>query len=238
VFYLHKDRPAGERDLVVEQIKRSPLVGSVRLVSPENASAKFMADFPELRDVVLNLEANPFPPAVEVAFKDPALPTASITSFIAEVRKNAAVEDAQFNRDWAERVRTLGRLAEGVGLFLGGILILASFVIVSNVIKLIVMARRSEIEILRFVGATNFFIRIPFLLEGILLGFVASLVSLLVVFLLIKLFPIVAGPSLGAFREILGFRYLTWSQAGALILGGGVVGFIGSLSSLSRFLKS
>lgn len=238
VFYLHKDRPAAEREFVVDEIRRSPLVESVRVVSPEIASKKFAEDFPDLREVVINLDANPFPPAVEVTFEDPALPTATIVSFIAEVKKNAAVEDAQFNRDWAERVRSLGRLAEVVGLFLGGILILASFVIVSNVIKLIVMSRRSEIEILRFVGATNLFIRIPFLLEGAILGVAGSLLSLLLVFVLIKLFPLIAGPSLGAFHEILGFRFLSWSQAIALVLGGGAVGLVGSLSSLARFLRS
>ena len=237
MFYLQKTVPAGERDLILEQIRRSPLVGTVRAISPEDASARFAADFPDLKAILLNLNANPFPASIEVSLKDPGLPTASVLQFIAEVKKNSAVEDVQFNREWADKIRSLGRLAEAVGLFLGGILVLASFFIISNVIKLNVLARKNEIEILRLVGATNTFIRIPFLFEGILMGIAGSALSLLVVLILIKLFPLYLGSSLGALQEIVGFRYLTPAQALGLVLGGGSVGLLGGLTSLARFLR-
>lgn len=237
VFYLHKDLTASERGLIEDEIRHSPLVDSVRAVGPEEASEKFIEDFPELKDILLNLNINPFPPSIEASLKDPGLPTEKIIQFIAEVKKNSGVEDVQFNREWAEKIRSLGRLTEAIGFFLGGILVLASFFIVSNVIKLNVLARKSEIEILRLVGATNTFIRIPFLLEGMILGVAGSCLSLLVVFFLIKLFPLYLGSSLGALQEIVGFRYLTQTQVLALIFGGGCVGFLGSLSSLARFLR-
>jgi len=237
VFYLHKAVPAAERDLVVEQIRRSPLVGAVRSVSPEDAASRFTADFPDLKSILLNLNANPFPASIEAALKDPVTPTENVVQFIAEVRKNAAIEDVQFNREWADKIGSLGRLAEAVGLFLGGILVLASFFIISNVIKLNVLARQNEIEILRLVGATNTFIRIPFLFEGVLMGVAGSALSLLVVLLLTKLFPIYLGSSLGALQEIVGFRYLTLGQALGLVLGGGSVGLLGGLTSLARFLR-
>ena len=237
MFYLHKAVPDAERDLILEQIRQSPLVGAVRTISPEEASTKFAADFPDLKAILLNLNANPFPTSIEAALKDPAVPTASILQFIGEVKKNSAVEDVQFNREWADKIRSLGRLADAVGLFLGGILVLASFFIISNVIKLNVLARKNEIEILRLVGATNTFIRIPFLFEGILLGAAGGALSLLVVLFLTKLFPLYLGGSLGALQEIVGFRYLTLAQALGLVVGGGSVGFLGSLTSLSRFLR-
>jgi len=237
MFYLHKTIPAGERDLIADQIRSSPLVGAVRSISPEEASAKFAADFPDLKAILLNLNANPFPASIEASLKDPGLPTEMVLQFIAEVKKNGGVEDVQFNREWADKIRSLGRLAEAVGLFLGGILVLASFFIISNVIKLNVLARKNEIEILRLVGATNTFIRIPFLFEGVLMGVAGSTLSLLVVLLLIKLFPLYLGSSLGALQEIVGFRYLTLTQAVGLVLGGGGVGLLGGLTSLARFLR-
>ena len=237
IFYLQKTVPAGEHDLIVDQIRGSPLVGTVRSISPEEASAKFAADFPDLKAILLNLNANPFPASIEASLKDPGLPTETILQFIAEVKKNAGVEDVQFNREWADKIRSLGRLAEAVGLFLGGILVLASFFIISNVIKLNVLARKNEIEILRLVGATNTFIRIPFLFEGVLMGVAGSALSLLVVLILIKLFPLYLGSSLGALQEIVGFRYLTLAQALGLVLGGGSVGLLGGLTSLARFLR-
>jgi cell division transport system permease protein len=105
------------------------------------------------------------------------------------------------------------------------------------VIRLNVFARQGEIEILRFVGATNAFIRLPFLLEGVTLGILGSTLSLGLLFLLVKLFPLYLGHSLGALQEIINFRYLSMSQALGMILGGIFMGGLGSFSSLSRFLK-
>ncbi len=238
VFYLDAGVPEAERLPVEEEIRRSPLVAGVRAVAPDEASARFLRDFPDLKDVVLNLGLNPFPPSLEVSFKDPATPAAAILGFIDQVRRNAAVRDVQFNRDWADKVASLGRAARAVGVFFGGILVLAAFFIISNVIKLIVVARGSEIEILRLVGATNAFIRVPFLLEGTILGAAGGLLSIGLVFVLVRLFPAAAGQTLGALQELVGLRFLTAGQAAGLVFGGGFVGFLGSLSSIARFLRA
>jgi cell division transport system permease protein len=124
-----------------------------------------------------------------------------------------------------------------VGLFLGGILVLASFFIISNVIKLNVLARKTEVEILRLVGASNTFIRVPFLLEGMAMGISGALASLALLFLLIKLFPLYLGSALGILSELINFRYLSPLQAVILVIGGTFIGLSGSLTSLSRFLK-
>jgi cell division transport system permease protein len=148
------------------------------------------------------------------------------------------VEDVQFNQEWVDRVNSFSRLAKAVGFFLGGILVLASFFIISNVIRLNVFARKDEIEILRLVGATNTFIRVPFLLEGITLGVIGGLVSLFLLLLLINSIPIYLGSRPGVLNELINFRYLTLSQSITIIAEGGVIGFLGSLTSLARFLKT
>jgi cell division transport system permease protein len=147
------------------------------------------------------------------------------------------INDAQFNQEWVERMHSLSRLARAVGFFLGGILVLASFFIISNIIKLNVFSRQDEIEILRLSGAPNSFIRIPFLLEGMVLGIVGGLMSLLLLFVLIALFPVYLGSSLGVLNDLINFRYLTLIQCGLLLFSCTVIGFFGSLSSLRRFLK-
>jgi cell division transport system permease protein len=160
-----------------------------------------------------------------------------ILGFIEEIKNINGVEDVQFNRDWVQKMQSLSRLAKALGFFLGGILILASFFIISNVIRLNVFSRKGEIEILRLVGATNSFIRLPFLLEGFTLGILGSGLSLVLLFLLIRLFPLYLGHSLGAVQELINFRYLSLSQSLSLVAGSALMGVVGSLSSLSRFLK-
>jgi cell division transport system permease protein len=237
VFYLRPDAAAAEREAVEARVRRSPLIGTVTAVSPDQALNRFRTNFPDLRDILQNLGTNPFPASVEASLKDGGVASEAVLGFIAEVRKSPGVEDVQFSREWADKVRALGRLIEAAGFFLGGILILASFFIISNVIKLNVLARRSEIEILRLVGATNAFIRVPFLIEGVMMGIAGSALSLLIVFALVKSFPLYLGGSLGALQELISFRYLRWTQVLGLLGGGGLVGFLGSLSSIARFLK-
>lgn len=237
VFFLKPDITPTELKQLEEQARAAPSVNQVRYVTREQAWERFRKNFPELEDVLKNLDANPFPASLEVTLEKGAFMSEDIVGLIDRVRLMPGVEDVQFNRDWVKRMQSLSRLARAIGFFLGSVLILASFFIISNVVRLNVLARKNEIEILRLVGATNTFIRLPFLLEGVTLGFLGSALSLLLLYLLIRLFPIYLGQSLGALQEIINFRYLTFSQSLGLILGSGLMGLLGSLSSLARFLK-
>lgn len=238
VFFLEKDISPIDREAITKELDNSPLVQSSQFVSSEQAMEKFLIKFPDLQGVVENLKLNPFPSSLEVLLREQDLAYEAAQPFIDKMRAMKGVEDIQFNKDWVDKMQSLSRLARAVGFFLGGILILASFFIVSNVIKLNVIARKDEIEILRFVGGTNAFIRIPFLAEGIILGALGGILSLLLLFIVIKLFPVYLGSSLGILNELINFRFLTVSQSFALIFSGAVIGLFGSLSSIAKFLKS
>ncbi len=236
-FYLSASASPADVEALEAEAKAQPFVSSVRAVPAAEALERFKGDFPDLEPVLSNLGVNPFPSSVEARVAGAAGAAREIAAFVERMRARPGVEDAQFNRDWVEKMDSLGRLARAVGFLLGGILVLASFFIISNVIKLNVFARRGEIEILRLVGATNLFIRVPFWLEGMVLGLLGSLASLLLLTLVVKLFPLYVGPTLGAVGEILQFRFLTGRQIAMLLAGGAGIGFLGSASSVSRFLK-
>jgi cell division transport system permease protein len=237
VVFLSRDVPPAARQNILGTIKSSPDVAEVKEVSPEEAQDRLRRKFPELREVLRDIGPTPFPPSIEATLKKQGKDQSGIVRFVDRLRAMPGVADIQYNRDWVERMQSLSRLARAVGFFLGGILVLASFFIISNVVKLNVIARRNEVEILRMVGGTNTFIRIPFLMEGITLGVLGGLLSLALLGILIGLFPFYLGRSLGALRDIVNFRSLSFGQSLSLIFGGGVMGFLGSLTSLQRFLK-
>ncbi len=237
VFFLDQNLSEEEISSVGENLKRSSLAIDVQFISSEQALEKFQKNFPNLQGIIDNLKINPLPPSFQVTLSEEKISSEETIAFIEEMRKIQGIEDVQFNRDWAAKIQSLSRLVKAVGLFFGGILILASFFIISNVIKLNVFARKEEIEILRLVGASNTYIRIPFLVEGIFLGILGSLLSLFLLFLLIKLFPVYLGASLGFLEELINFRYLSLSQCAILIAGGSIIGFLGSSSSLARFMR-
>ena len=238
VFFLKKDISPIDREAIVQELEKSPLVQKTQFISAEEAMEKFLNKFPDLEGIVDNLEINPFPSSYEISLREKNLTYEEAQPFIDKMKRMNGIDDVQFNKDWVEKMQSLSRLARAVGFFLGGILILASFFIVSNVIKLNVIARKDEIEILRFVGGSNIFIRIPFLAEGIILGALGGILSLVLLFIVIKLFPLYLGSSFGILNELINFRYLTFSQSIALIFSGAVIGFFGSLSSIAKFLKS
>ncbi len=235
--YLDKNPKNEQVREIEETLKSSSLVSRIQYISSEKALERFGEKFPELKGIIENLRMNPFPPSFEISIEDQSVTPGEIQSFIQDIRKSEDVEDVQFSQEWVEKVRSVSRLIKAIGFFFGGILIFASFFIISNVIKLNVFARKEEIEILRLIGATNSFIRIPFLTEGIILGIFGGIISLLLLLVLIKIFPFYLGSSLGALQDLINFRYLSVSQSLILIAGGAIIGCLGSLSSLARFLK-
>lgn len=237
VFYLDKGLPAEGVEALRQEVARAAFVESVGLVPPEQALERFRTSFPDLADVVTGLKGNPFPPALEMRVSAKASASREVLAFVEGMKKRPGITDVLFNQDWVEKMQGFSRLAGAVGAFLGGILILTSFFIISNVVKLNVFARRNEIEILRMVGGTNLFIRIPFWLEGVTLGLLGSLLSLALLFIVVRLFPVYLGASLGALQELLKFRYPDLNQALLLLGGGAATGFIGSATSVSKFLK-
>lgn len=237
VFFLEKDLPETKRSLIEENLKKSSLLKDAQFVSSEQALEKFQQNFPELQGIIDNININPFPSSFETTLRDENISSVKVLVFIQEISRLEGIEDVQFNKDWVEKMESLSRLAKAAGFFLGGILILASFFIISNVIRLNVFARKGEIEIFRLVGATNIFIRIPFLMEGMILGVLGALISLVFLFLLIKFFPLYLGTSLGALNELINFRYLSIIQIFLFIAAGIIIGLLGSISSIARFLK-
>jgi len=237
VVYLDKNPKNEQVRETEEALKRSSLVSRIQYISSERALERFGEKFPELKSIIDNLRMNPFPPSFEISIEDQSVTPNEIQAFIQDIRQKKGVEDVQFSQEWVERVQSVSRLIKAIGIFLGGILVFASFFIISNVIKLNVFARKDEIEILRLVGASNSFIRIPFLAEGIVLGIFGGILSLLLLLVLIGIFPFYLGSSLGALQDLIRFRYLSVSQSLLLIAGGAIIGCLGSLSSLARFLK-
>jgi cell division transport system permease protein len=236
-FFLEKNLKNEELEFIKSQILASELVDEVTYVSSEDAWNRFATNFPELKEILDDLDSNPFPPSYEVRLTDKILSLSAIAYFMENIKSLKGVIDFQFNQEWVEKMDTLSRIVRAVGFFFGGILILASFFIISNVVRLNVLARKNEIEILRLVGATNTYIRIPFLVEGFVLGLVGSLISLFILFILIKIFPLYVGSSLGAARDFFSLRPLTIEQSIWLIVGGVVIGILGSITSISRFLR-
>lgn len=231
-FYLEDGLAPYIRESLVNQLREDPAVAEVAVVSREEALARFKALFKDLASLPDELGENPFPASVEATLKPDHQATDEVLRLVHAFEKAPGVEEAQYDLVWIQRLGTAVGLVRGIGAFLGGILILAGVFTISNVIRLTLYARQDELDIMRLVGATQAYVKGPFVAEGMTLG---GLGGLLAVALLWVASRFVAHGLLAA-SDLLGRTVvpLPASMGVAIVLGGVAVGLLGSLVSLGR----
>jgi len=231
VYLEDKIEPRIER-MLADRLKNEPGVESVKTVDRGEAQDRFRTLFKDLRALPEELGENPFPASFEVTLKPTHQTPEAVERLVKAYEKAPGVEEVQYDLLWIQRLSTAVRLVRGVGAFLGGILALAGVFTISNVIRLTVYARQDELDIMRLVGATQAYVRGPFVVEGMIQGGLGGLVS---VGLLWLGFRVLAKDALAA-SDLLGRSAvsLPTDVCLALIVGGMAVGVVGSLVSLGR----
>ena len=218
-------------------IKLSPVVGSYEFVTEDQALRRFQSYYPAMKQLTSDLDANPFPASYEVSVRKEFQNNRSVQELVALLRNQKHVEDVEYDQEWIDRIQFIIRFVEIVGLFFGGILMFTAMFSIGNVIKLMVLSRKDEIEIMRLVGATNSFIKGPFLTEGILQGLIGGLAAIGSLYLLyIAILAKVSQLQAPFFSTDL-LRFLSPEMILLVIGGGMLVGFAGSFLSLARLVK-
>ena len=168
----------GIRDDTVQAAQKSletmPGVVKVTKITKAEALGRFKD---RLGDQVRLLDAlgedNPFPLSFDVQVDQPG----RIATLVPEIEKMQGVETAKFGREVVEHLFQLTKILRIGGLILVSLLAVATLFIIANTIRITVFARRREVSIMKYVGATNWFIRWPFLLEGMLMGFLGAVIA-------------------------------------------------------------
>ncbi|MBS4537420.1 permease-like cell division protein FtsX [Clostridium sp. D2Q-11] len=211
--------------------------GIVEIVykSKEDALETMQDQWEDKSYLLEDLEENPFPDSFIIRV-DNLEDSEAVVSSINEME---GIEDIKYFRDIVERMLTISTLVRNGGLIVIGILILISIFIISNTIKITVAARQKEISIMKYVGATNGFIRGPFIVEGVLLGIIGSIVAISIIGFGYKYLFEVASQKLYVFATVYMIPYYSlFSDIVIMFISIGVgIGVIGSVVSLRRFLK-
>jgi len=206
--------------------------GSRRLVTKEEALARFKSYFTNLSEVVGELDENPFPASFECNVTPRVAQSSAFAAEVAELRAIAGVDQVQLDWDWVRRLRRLVDVVNIAGFVAGGILAIAAAFTIANVIRLTMMLYREEIEIMRLVGATERIIRGPFLIEGLLQGTIGALVAVGLLFGSYELARRLIPPASSLLWGFLFAGFLPWQKILGLIAGGMVAGWLGSWISV------
>lgn len=208
-------------------------VEAVRLVTPAEALARFRRGVGRGAALLDGLSENPLPASLEISLAPDRRSAAGLERVARELQGEAGVEDLSSSQDWVEGYLHVVALVRGVGWGLATILALATLLIVSNTIRLGVLSRRDEIEILSLVGASRSFVNTPFLLEGLLQGAAGGSVALLMLYAIFRL--VVPGFEFGL-EVVLGGsapHFFSAAETCWIVAAGAALGLIGAGAALA-----
>jgi cell division transport system permease protein len=212
------------------RLQADPKVKSITFISKQQALREMQRKYPQL---TADLPANPLPPS----FKVTPMKGEDTEPVALSIRhaKLAGVDRVNYGKETSRRILQIARAIQVVFLIAVIILLVASTILIANTIRLSIFARRREIEVMKLVGATNWFVRGPFMLEGLLTGLAGSVSAILLLFLSRR----VAVPQiLPHIRNDPDVRALAFTWTAAILLAVGLgIGALGSGMTLRRFLR-
>jgi len=187
VAYLHDDITGEQIEALEAEARNLDQVRDVIYISRRQAYDLAREQLTGFESVFAELDGNPFPASIEVTLQ-PGQRSVDAVRRTADVLAGFPfVEDVRYGQDWLDKVYLLRRVAAAAALVVGGAFAAVAALIIGAAVRLAIFARRDEIAIMRLVGATDWFIRRPFLLEGLLTGILGSLLALPSTYLVFRL---------------------------------------------------
>ena len=229
VFFVEDVTPK-QVNAVRLYLGRDPRVQGFEYVSKAEALQRMRKKYPEL---TANLPSNPLPASYEVT-PSKAEEVKALSAAIRQQRF-AGVERVKDGQQTSKRILQVARVIEVIFLVAVIVLLVASVLLIANTIRLSIFSRRREIEVMKLVGATNWFVRGPFMVEGLICGAVGAVLAIV----LLWLGRVIALPAiLGQIDTSDDVRALAFSLTALILLGVGLgVGAVGSGLTLRRYLR-
>jgi cell division transport system permease protein len=225
--YLRDDARQSEIDLLLTELAAIPEVRSVRFISKRDALERARVDLPEFGELFTDLEVNPLPQSLEVELR----PGSRSPDIVERVSQSALaypfVEDARYGREWVDKLFTLRRIGAATTAVLGSAFALVAALIIGTALRIAIFARREEIYVMRLVGATNGFIRRPFLLEGAIAGLLGGLVA----------WALTYGTYRGVYTYLFEVEWMPDNWVALGLAAGGLFGAFSSMLAIRRHLE-
>jgi cell division transport system permease protein len=217
--------PPEEVVAAAQEIGRYREVQSAKLVSQEQALARARRELGEFTDV---FEEGVLPASIDIRLKPGSRDPRTVAAIATRVRTFAFIDDVRFGEEWIAQLHRLRNLAGVAGVALGLAFAIVAVIIIGATIRMTVLARSKEISIMRLVGATDSFIRRPFLIEGFAKGVLGGLLALVLTWI-----------AAATLEHYLNFRAMFFSDEVAAfgLAGGALIGLLGSGYAVGRHLR-
>ena len=231
VVYLAKDVSEADVEDLRFTLSAPPWVDGLEDVSSVQAADRFGTTFPRLSELVDVWEGELFPPSIEAALDASAVEAAFFEEWIEGLRAHPAALMVEADQAWLDQLMLALDVLRVGGVFLGTVFLVAAALTTSSVLRLIAQLHREEIAIMRLVGATEFYIRGPFYLEGLLQGLLGGLIAVGALVVGFQALPATEG---SLWTEIFLSNPAGPREISILLVGGSAVGLMGAILSLRR----
>ena len=236
--YLESNLSADDVQSLQERIRMYPEVAGVRHISQQQAWKDFQAALGAQSRVLEGLPRDVLPASFEIAVKPNFRDGPLVEALAVRLQKEKGIANVEYAQDWLDRMSLVILAVRWSKWILGGVLFLTTYFIVGSTVKLAILARKEEIEIMQLVGASEAMIQAPFVLEGMIQGVVGGALSLGGLWLAFQAMreEIPAPVALLGFSHSL--KFLDLQSVALVITLGWILGASGSLFSLRRFLRT
>jgi cell division transport system permease protein len=222
--FLADGTPVETVSAAMGDIGAFPEVSRVEYISPDSALVRARAELGEFKDV---FESAFLPASIDVRMREGHRDPATVRTVVARIKSFDFVDDVRYGEDWVDKLHRIRNAATAAGLTLGLAFAAVAIIIISATIRMAVMARAREISIMRLVGATDSFIRRPFLIEGFLKGVLGGMLAL----------GLTWAANVVISRNFVETEFFS---RGLMVLGliaGALIGVVGSSFSVGRHLR-
>jgi cell division transport system permease protein len=236
--YLERGLSGGEADSLLDRVRGFPEVARARHITQEQAWREFRAALGAQSGVLEGLPPDVLPSSFEIAVKPAFRDAPLVERFAQRLEQERGIALVEYPRDWINRLSLLVLAVEWAKWISGGILFVITFFIVGSTVKLAILARRDEIEIMQLVGSSRAMIQAPFVLEGMAQGLVGgglAVLGLWGAFTFGRREFLFSGGIWGAPDQ---WRFLDLNGVAVVLLFGWFLGCAGSLFSLRRILRT
>jgi cell division transport system permease protein len=211
-------------------------VHTLRFISKQEALERLKVQMKHQSSLFENLSENPLPDSFEIRMTASIGSWQKIESLAAQIESLALIEEVEYGQRWIGRFVRIISLFRLAGYAMGALFFMATVFIVANTIRLVIYSRREEVEIMRLVGATDRFIKMPFYIEGLIQGGLGASIGLALLF--ISFFFISSNIEQGFSPGLVHLQFLSPPTIGGILLGSMLVGWLGCYISLKQFLKA
>ena len=234
-IYFEVGASEGEVNKLVQQIRSQVEVATVRTITPEEALDEF-SSYTEITDAMMLLESNPLPASARVTVDD-ELSLERLSEIASQFDAASAIEEIVVERAWLERLHAVDELVSRLGWVLGILFGAGAVLITAASVRLALEMRLEEIKVLKLVGATNAFVRRPFLYFGIIYGLGGALVAAMVLSASLILLEAPLATVWSSYGEMVNFHGDEPAFYFILILVGAILGWFGGLVASNQRLS-